>query len=102
MREESFGPMVGIQKVKSDEEALMLMNDTHYGLTAGVFTADQSRADKILAQVISGTAYWNCCDHVSPNLPWSGVGHSGVGLTLSVYGIQTFCRPRAWHLRAPF
>ena len=101
MREESFGPIVGIQKVKSDEEALMLMNDTHYGLTAGVFTADQSRAEKILAQVNSGAAYWNCCDHVSPNLPWSGVGHSGVGLTLSVYGIQTFCRPRAWHLRAP-
>ena len=101
MREESFGPIVGIQKVKSDEEALMLMNDTHYGLTAGVFTADQSRAEKILAQVNSGTAYWNCCDRVSPNLPWSGVGHSGVGLTLSAYGIQTFCRPRAWHLRAP-
>ena len=100
MRDESFGPIIGIQKVKGDEEALMLMNDSSYGLTAGVYTVNQSRAEKILAQVNAGTAYWNCCDRVSPNLPWSGVGHSGIGLTLSVYGIQTFCRPKAWHLRA--
>ena len=100
MREESFGPIIGIQKVKSDDEAMALMNDSNYGLTASVFTRDQSRAEKILSQVNAGTAYWNCCDRVSPRLPWSGVGHSGVGLTLSHYGIQTFCRPKAWHLRA--
>ena len=100
MREESFGPIIGIQKVKDDDEALTLMNDSNYGLTASVFTRDQSRAEKILSQVNAGTAYWNCCDRVSPRLPWSGVGHSGVGLTLSHYGIQTFCRPKAWHLRA--
>jgi acyl-CoA reductase-like NAD-dependent aldehyde dehydrogenase len=101
MREESFGPIIGIQKVGDDEEALELMNDTDYGLTAGVYTVDQKRAEKILARVKTGSVYWNCCDRVSPRLPWSGVGHSGMGLTLSIYGIQTFCRTKAWHLRAP-
>ena len=100
MREESFGPVIGIQKVAGDEEALRLMNDTAYGLTAGVYTPDEARARRILAQVRSGSVYWNCCDRVSPRLPWSGVGHSGVGVTLSTYGIQAFTRPKAWHLRA--
>ena len=101
MREESFGPIVGIQKVSGDAEALTLMNDTRYGLTAGVFTKDEARATAMLAQVNAGTVYWNCCDRVSPRLPWSGHGDSGVGLTLSTLGIQTFTRPRAWHLRRP-
>ncbi|MEO5958301.1 MAG: aldehyde dehydrogenase family protein, partial [Opitutaceae bacterium] len=99
MREESFGPVIGIMSVRDDREALTLMNDTDYGLTAGVYTRDENRARGILAQVKSGSAYWNCCDRVSPRLPWSGVGHSGLGLTLSHHGIQTFCRPKAWHLR---
>jgi acyl-CoA reductase-like NAD-dependent aldehyde dehydrogenase len=99
MREESFGPIIGIQKVTGDEEALALMNDTRYGLTAGVYTPDEPRARAILAKVEAGSVYWNCCDRVSPRLPWSGRGDSGVGLTLSTYGIQTFTRPRAWHLR---
>ena len=99
MREESFGPIVGIQKVGGDDEALALMNDTRYGLTAGVFTKDEARATAILGRVNAGTVYWNCCDRVSPRLPWSGHGDSGVGLTLSTLGIQTFTRPRAWHLR---
>jgi len=99
MREESFGPVIGIQKVAGDDEAVRLMNDTEYGLTAGVYTPDEARAKAILAQVRAGSAYWNCCDRVSPRLPWSGVGHSGIGLTLSTYGIQTFTRPKAWHLR---
>jgi acyl-CoA reductase-like NAD-dependent aldehyde dehydrogenase len=100
MREESFGPVIGIQKVKDDVEAVRLMNDTAYGLTAGVYTPDRGRAEKILAQIKSGSVYWNCCDRVSPRLPWSGLKHSGVGLTLSTYGIQTFLRPKAWHLRS--
>ena len=99
MREESFGPLIGIQKVAGDEEAVTLMNDTRYGLTAGVFTPDAARAKTLLAQVHAGSVYWNCCDRVSPRLPWSGYGDSGVGLTLSTYGIQTFTRPKAWHLR---
>lgn len=101
MREESFGPIIGIQKVSSDEEALRLMNDTRYGLTAGVFTPDAQRAEQILSQVNAGSVYWNCCDRVSPRLPWSGYGDSGIGLTLSSYGIQAFTRPKAWHLRQP-
>jgi acyl-CoA reductase-like NAD-dependent aldehyde dehydrogenase len=101
MREESFGPIIGIQKVGSDEQALDLMNDTRYGLTAGVYTRDEARARAILARVNAGSVYWNCCDRVSPRLPWSGHGDSGVGVTLSTYGIQAFTRPRAWHLRQP-
>ncbi len=99
MREESFGPIIGIQAVADDEAAVDLMNDTDYGLTAGVYTADESRARRILSKVHAGTVYWNCCDRVSPRLPWSGVKHSGIGLTLSTYGIETFTRPKAWHLR---
>jgi len=99
MVEESFGPLIGIQKVGGDDEAVQLMNDTRYGLTAGVFTPDENRARSLLSRVHAGTVYWNCCDRVSPRLPWSGVGDSGVGLTLSRYGIQTFTRPKAWHLR---
>ncbi len=100
MREESFGPIIGIQKVANDAEAVRLMNDTEYGLTAGVYTPDEARARRILAQVRSGSVYWNCCDRVSPRLPWSGVGHSGVGVTLSTYGIQAFTHPKAWHLKS--
>jgi acyl-CoA reductase-like NAD-dependent aldehyde dehydrogenase len=100
MREESFGPIIGIQKVKSDEEAVALMNDSRYGLTAGVYTPSAERARGLLAQLHAGSLYWNCCDRVSPRLPWSGYGDSGVGLTLSKYGIQAFTRPRAWHLRS--
>ena len=99
MREESFGPIIGIQKVAGDAEALALMNDSRYGLTAGVYSADESAARALLAQVRAGSVYWNCCDRVSPRLPWSGVGDSGIGLTLSTYGIQAFTRTKAWHLR---
>jgi acyl-CoA reductase-like NAD-dependent aldehyde dehydrogenase len=101
MREESFGPVIGIQQVSGDDEAVRLMNDTRYGLTAGVYTPDEERARRLLARVNAGSVYWNCCDRVSPRLPWSGYGDSGVGLTLSTYGIQAFTRPKAWHLRQP-
>ncbi len=101
MKEESFGPIIGIQKVSSDAEAVQLMNDTRYGLTAGVYTPDEARAKQLLGQVNAGSVYWNCCDRVSPRLPWSGFGDSGVGLTLSKYGISAFTRTKAWHLRSP-
>ncbi len=100
MRDESFGPIIGLQAVADDDAAIDLMNDSEYGLTAGVYSADEKRAKKILKQVNAGTVYLNCCDRVSPRLPWSGVKHSGIGLTLSTYGIQTFTRPKAWHLRS--
>jgi acyl-CoA reductase-like NAD-dependent aldehyde dehydrogenase len=99
MREESFGPVIGIMRVRDDAEAVRLMNDTRYGLTAGVYTQDRDRAENILGQLHAGSVYWNCCDRVSPRLPWSGVGDSGIGLTLSTSGIETFTRPKAWHLR---
>jgi acyl-CoA reductase-like NAD-dependent aldehyde dehydrogenase len=100
MREESFGPLIGIQAVADDAAAVELMNDTEYGLTAGVYTHDAARARRILSRVHAGSVYWNCCDRVSPRLPWSGVKHSGIGLTLGTMGIQTFTRPKAWHLRS--
>ncbi len=99
MREESFGPLIGIQKVANDDEALKLMNDTKYGLTAGVYSATKARALGLMALVNSGSVYWNCCDRVSPRLPWSGRGHSGMGATLSEEGISTFLQPKAYHLR---
>ncbi len=99
MQEESFGPIIGIMKVSSDEQAVTLMNDTAYGLTAGVYTASQARAESILSKVNSGTSYWNCCDRVSPALPWSGRNHSGFGATLSHAGLRAFTKPKAYHLR---
>ncbi len=101
MREESFGPIIGIQSVADDEEAVRLMADTEYGLTAGVYTKDTERAQRVLEQLSVGSAYVNCCDRVSPRLPWSGRGHSGIGCTLSTHGIRAMVRPRGWHLRSP-
>lgn len=99
MKEESFGPVIGIQKVSSDAEAIDLMKDTSYGLTAAVYTSNEERAEKILRQMNTGTVYWNCCDRVSANLPWSGRKDSGLGSTLSYSGIRAFIQPKAWHLR---
>ena len=99
MTEESFGPVIGIQRVADDDEALELMQDTDYGLTSAVFSSDQSRAEKVLSQIDSGSAYWNCCDRVSPNVPWSGRKNSGLGTTLSYMGIRAFVQPKAYHLR---
>jgi len=101
MRDESFGPIIGIQIVPSDDEAVRLMNDTEYGLTAGVYTKSRERAERVLRQVNAGSAYWNCCDRVAPALPWTGRKHSGIGSTLSSHGIRAFVQPKAWHLRSP-
>ncbi|MGB5274967.1 MAG: aldehyde dehydrogenase family protein, partial [Flavobacteriaceae bacterium] len=99
MMEESFGPIIGIQKVKNDREAVDLMRDTPYGLTAAVFSRDKDRAMQVLEQMNTGTVYWNCCDRVSPNVPWSGRKNSGLGVTLSSQGIRAFVQPKAYHLR---
>jgi acyl-CoA reductase-like NAD-dependent aldehyde dehydrogenase len=87
--------------VTSDEDAVRAMNDTEYGLTAGVYTLSRERAEQVLARVDAGSVYWNCCDRVSPRLPWTGRRHSGIGSTLSTHGIRTFLQPKAWHLRKP-
>ena len=97
MREESFGPIIGLMPVENDAEALKLMNDTEYGLTAGVYTQDKQRAEKIMGELNSGSVYWNCCDRVNPKLPWTGRKHSGLGSTLSTIGIECFLQPKAWH-----
>ncbi len=99
MKAESFGPIIGIQKVASDKEALNLMADTEYGLTAAVFSSNGEKAMRILKELNVGTAYWNCCDRVSPNVPWSGRNNSGLGSTLSSQGIRAFVQPKAYHLR---
>ncbi len=99
MKDESFGPIIGIMKVKNDEEAIELMKDTEYGLTASVYSSNKTRAEKILKQINTGTGYWNCCDRVSAALPWGGRKHSGFGITLSHAGIRAFVKPKAWHFR---
>jgi len=99
MTEESFGPVVGIQKVGSDEEATALMLDTEYGLTAAVYSRNFERAEAVMKKMQSGTVYWNCCDRVSATVPWSGRKHSGVGSTLSYQGIRAFVQPKAYHIR---
>jgi acyl-CoA reductase-like NAD-dependent aldehyde dehydrogenase len=97
MREESFGPIIGIARVANDDDAIAAMNDTEYGLTAGVYTRDTARARAIMQRVNAGTVYVNCCDRVSPRLPWTGRKHSGIGSTLSTYGIRAFLQQKSWH-----
>jgi acyl-CoA reductase-like NAD-dependent aldehyde dehydrogenase len=87
--------------VSNDEEAIALMRDSEYGLTASVYSSDQKRAEQILEKIDCGTGYWNCCDRVSAALPWSGRKHSGFGATLSHAGIRAFVKPKAYHLRKP-
>lgn len=99
MMDESFGPIIGIQKVKDDAEAIALMTDTPYGLTSAVYTRNADRAEAVMQEMNSGTVYWNCCDRVSPNIPWSGRGNSGLGSTLSHAGIRAFVQPKSHHLR---
>jgi acyl-CoA reductase-like NAD-dependent aldehyde dehydrogenase len=99
MMEESFGPVVGIQKVKDDAEAVQLMGDTEYGLTAAVYSKSYERAEGVMRQLNTGTVYWNCCDRVSAGLPWSGRKNSGLGMTLSYQGIRAFVQPKAYHIR---
>lgn len=99
MTDESFGPVIGIQKVKDDVEAVQLMKDTPYGLTAAVYSKSFERAEKVMKQMDTGTVYWNCCDRVSAGLPWSGRKNSGLGATLSYHGIRAFVQPKAYHMR---
>ncbi len=99
MREESFGPVIGIGRVRDDNDGVDRVNDSEYGLTAGVYTKDGARARAIMARFNAGTVYWNCCDRVSPRLPWTGRRHSGVGSTLGKLGIRAFVQPKAYHLK---
>ena len=99
MREESFGPVVGIMKVHDDDEAVTLMNDSPYGLTASIWTKDMERAAELGARVETGTVYMNRCDYLDPYLVWTGVKDTGRGATLSKYGFDALTQPKSFHLR---
>lgn len=99
MYEESFGPVVGIMKVKDDEEALKLMNDSPYGLTASIWTENENEAIKIGEKVNTGTWFMNRCDYLDPYLAWVGVKDSGRGCSLSKVGYEHLTRPKSFHLR---
>ena len=99
MTEETFGPVVGIMSVDSDDQAIALMNDSRYGLTASIWTADAQAALRIGDRVETGTWFMNRCDYLDPALAWTGVKDSGRGCTLSRLGLESFTRPKSFHLR---
>ena len=99
MREESFGPVVGIMPVRGEDEAVTLMNDSPYGLTASIWTADAEAAERIGERVHTGTVFMNRCDYLDPGLAWTGVKDTGRGATLSVVGYEMLTRPKSFHLR---
>jgi acyl-CoA reductase-like NAD-dependent aldehyde dehydrogenase len=99
MREETFGPAVGIMRVASDEEALRLMNDSEFGLTAAIFSADAARAEALGDALETGTVFLNRCDYLDPSLAWTGVKNSGRGCTLSSIGFEQLTRPKSYHFR---
>jgi acyl-CoA reductase-like NAD-dependent aldehyde dehydrogenase len=99
MMEESFGPVVGIMKVKDDEDAIRLMNDSPYGLTASIWTTDRDRAAAIGDRLETGTVFMNRCDYVDPGLAWTGVKDTGRGASLSTIGYEMLTRPKSYHLR---
>jgi len=99
MREESFGPVVGIMKVKDDLQATALMNDSDFGLTASLWTADVERAARVAAEIETGTVFMNRCDYLDPALCWTGCKDTGRGTGLSVLGYQSVTRAKSYHLK---
>jgi len=99
MREESFGPVVGIMTVADDDEAVRLMNDSDFGLTAAVFTRDIAVGEALAARLEAGTVFTNRCDYLDPELAWTGVKQSGRGCSLSRLGYDTLTRPKSFHLK---
>ncbi len=98
MRDETFGPVIGVQRVADDAEAVACLDDTEFGLGAAVFTRDRDRAEHILGRLDVGNAYWNRSDRSSVRLPWAGRRHSGLGVSMSESGVRVFVREKAWHL----
>jgi len=99
MQEESFGPVIGIRPVADDAEAVRMMNDSPYGLSASIWTSDTQRAIRIGEQVETGTFFMNRCDYLDPALPWCGVKDTGRGATLSHYGLLNLTKIKSIHLR---
>jgi acyl-CoA reductase-like NAD-dependent aldehyde dehydrogenase len=99
MRDETFGPAVGIMRVASDDEAIRLMNDSDFGLTAAIFSADAGRAEALGDALETGTVFLNRCDYLDPALAWTGVKNSGRGCTLSRVGFEQLTRPKSYHFK---
>ena len=99
MREESFGPVIGIAQVRNEQEAIALMNDSPYGLTASIWTEDVNVAKRIGEAIETGTVYMNRCDYLDPGLAWTGVKETGYGASLSSLGYGPLTRPKSYHLR---
>jgi acyl-CoA reductase-like NAD-dependent aldehyde dehydrogenase len=99
MTEESFGPVVGIQRVKDDDEAVALMNDSEFGLTAAIFTGDTAAGKELGERVATGTLFVNRCDYLDPALAWTGIKNSGRGCTLSKLGYESLTRPKSYHIK---
>jgi len=99
MRDESFGPVVGIMPVKDDAEAIALMNDSEFGLTASLWTADLARAQRVGDQIETGTVFLNRADYLDPGLCWTGCKNTGRGGGLSVIGYHNLTRPKSYHLK---
>ena len=99
MKEETFGPTVGIMKVKNEEDAINLMNDSVYGLTASIWTSDKEFAQSMGSKIETGTFFMNRCDYLDPGLAWTGVKNTGIGVTLSVLGFDHLTRAKSYHIR---
>ena len=99
MREESFGPVVGVMKTDSDEAALALVNDSAFGLTASIWTSDMEVGRRLAPQIETGTVFVNRCDYLDPGLAWTGIGDSGRGATLSQIGFEQLTRPMSFHIK---
>jgi acyl-CoA reductase-like NAD-dependent aldehyde dehydrogenase len=99
MREESFGPVVGIMPVKDDTTAIALMNDSSFGLTASLWTQDPKRAESIANQIATGTVFMNRADYLDPALCWTGCKDTGRGGSLSLIGYHNLTRPKSYHLK---
>ena len=99
MMEETFGPTVGIMKVKNENEAAKLMNVSPYGLTACIWTSDKEFAERFGLRINTGTFFMNRCDYLDPGLAWTGVKDTGMGVTLSVLGFNHLTRAKSYHLR---
>lgn len=99
MTEETFGPVAGVMRVKSDDEAIALMNDSEFGLSASVWTRDLAAAERIGERLETGTVFMNRCDYLDPALAWTGVRHTGRGCSLSVVGYEQLTRPKSFHLK---
>ena len=100
MREETFGPVAGVMRVSSDEEAVRLMNDSPYGLTASIWTSDTQAAARLAERVEAGTVLVNRCDYLDPLLAWAGLKDSGRGASLGRYGFESVTRPKSLHVRS--